>query len=434
MTQTIAPMTRSQQAFQRAQKVLPGGVNSPVRSCKAVNAEPIFIDRADGAYLWDIDGNRYIDYVGSWGPMILGHRHPRVLEAIEDCLGKGTSYGAPCTAEVDLAEQIIKVMPSMEMVRMVNSGTEATMSAIRLARAFTKRSMIVKFDGCYHGHADSFLVKAGSGLATLGISSSPGVAEAVSKATLSLPFNDTAAVEAAFQEHGKEIAAIIVEPAVGNAGLILPKDGYLESLRELCTKYGALLIFDEVMTGFRVALGGAQERYKVKPDLTTIGKIIGAGLPVGAYGGRRDIMEMIAPLGPVYQAGTLSGNPMAMKAGLAQLRMLQIPQTYEQLDQRTQRLADGLSEIGKRSPVPFQVVSITGMFCVFFTQAKVVDFATAQTSDSNTFSKFWNSMLQKGIYWPPSQFESAFMSLVHSKVDINETLTAFEESVKAAGS
>lgn len=432
MTQTVAPMSRSQQAFQRAEKVLPGGVNSPVRSCKAVNAEPIFIDRADGAYLWDADGNRYIDYVGSWGPMILGHRHPRVLEAIEDCLGKGTSYGAPCTAEVDLAEHICKVVPSIEMVRMVNSGTEATMSAIRLARAFTQRSLIVKFDGCYHGHADSFLVKAGSGLATLGISSSPGVAEAVSKLTMSLPFNDTAAVEQAFEQHGKDIAAIIVEPVIGNAGLILPKEGYLESLRELCTKYGALLIFDEVMTGFRVALGGAQERYKITPDLTTIGKIIGAGLPVGAYGGRRDIMQMIAPLGPVYQAGTLSGNPMAMKAGLAQLRMLQIPHTYEQLDQRTQRLVDGLVEISKKSPVPFQVVSVTGMFCVFFTQAKVVDFTTAQTCDTNTFAKFWNSMLQKGIYWPPSQFESAFMSLVHSKVDIDETLTAFEQSVQSA--
>jgi glutamate-1-semialdehyde 2,1-aminomutase len=317
------------------------------------------------------------------------------------------------------------------MVRMVNSGTEATMSAVRLARAFTGRQMILKFDGCYHGHADSFLVKAGSGLATLGISSSPGVPEELSKLTLSIPFNDLQAVERAFSEHAGKIAAIIVEPVVGNAGLIVPEQGYLAGLREAATKHGALLIFDEVMTGFRVALGGAQERYAVKPDLTTLGKIIGGGLPVGAYGGRRDIMEMVAPQGPVYQAGTLSGNPLAMSAGIAQLRLLQIPQTYEQLDQRTNRLVDGLKELAGKSTIPFQVASTTGMVTVFFTKSKVVDFASALTADTTVFAKFWQSMLSKGIYWPPSQFEAAFVSLVHSKKDIDETLQAFEESLKA---
>jgi len=430
MTQTLLPLARSHQAFERATKVLPGGVNSPVRSCKAVNAEPLFIDHADGAYLWDLDGNRYVDYVGSWGPMILGHRHPRVLEAIEDVLMKGTSFGAPCLAEVELAELLCRIHPSVQSVRMVNSGTEATMSAIRLARAFTNRQMLIKFDGCYHGHADSFLVKAGSGLATLGITSSPGVPEELSKLTLSLPFNDLSSVEKAFNDH--KIAAIIVEPVVGNAGLILPKDGYLEGLRELCTQHGALLIFDEVMTGFRIALGGAQERFNIAPDLSCFGKIIGGGLPVGAYGGRQEIMDMVAPAGPVYQAGTLSGNPMAMAAGLAQVRLLQIPQTYEQLDQRTGRLADGLTELAKNSPIPFQVVSVTGMVCAFFTKSKVVDFTTAQTSDTTTFASFWQTMISKGIYWPPSQFESAFISLVHSKRDIDETLAAFEEAVAAA--
>lgn len=432
MAQITASLTRSSHAFERAQKVIPGGVNSPVRACKAVNSTPIFIDRADGAYLFDLDGNRYIDYVGSWGPKILGHRHPRVLESLEDALRKDTSYGAPCLPEVELAEHICTALPSVEMVRMVNSGTEATMSAIRLARAFTKRSMIIKFDGGYHGHADSFLVKAGSGLATLGIASSPGAPEELTALTISLPYNDLDLVEKAFKEHANRIAAIIVEPVMGNIGLVLPQSDYLTGLRQLCTKYGALLIFDEVMTGFRIAYGGAQERYKVKPDLTCLGKIIGAGLPVGAYGGRRDIMEMVAPLGPVYQAGTLSGNPLAMAAGLAQLKMLQIPHTYEQLDQRTSRLTEGLLELAKGSSVPLQVVSITGMLCVFFTKTKVVDFATAQTCDTQAFAQFWQAMTARGIYWPPSQFESAFISLVHSKKDIDETLLAFEESLKVA--
>ncbi|MBX9879327.1 MAG: glutamate-1-semialdehyde 2,1-aminomutase [Candidatus Obscuribacterales bacterium] len=429
MTQTAVPANRSQQAFERASKVLPGGVNSPVRSCKAVDATPIFIDRADGPYMWDIDQNRYIDYVGSWGPMILGHRHPRVLEALEDALERGTSYGAPSVHEIELAELIVHSVPSIEMVRLVSSGTEATMSAIRLARAFTKRDMIIKFDGCYHGHADSFLIKAGSGLQTLGISSSPGVPEELAKLTISLPFNDLDSLKKAFKEHGKQIAAIILEPIIGNAGLILPNDGYLEAMKKLAEENGTLVIFDEVMTGFRVALGGAQERYKIKPDLTTLGKIIGGGLPVGAYGGRRDIMEMIAPLGSVYQAGTLSGNPIAMAAGIAQLRMLQIPQSYAQLENRTQRLADGLAEIIKKTKTTAQVASVTGMICLFFSKDKVTDLESAQKCDTKKFAKFWQALRDRGIYWPPSQFEAAFISLEHSKQDIDDTLKAVEESL-----
>ncbi|SRR5579875_215561 len=429
MTQTVLSASRSHQVFDRALKVAPGGVNSPVRSCKSVASEPVFIDRADGAYMWDVDGNRYIDYVGSWGAMILGHRHPRVLEAIEDGLLRGTSFGAPCAAEVELAELIQKIVPSMELVRMVNSGTEATMSAIRLARAFTSRQMIVKFDGCYHGHADSFLVRAGSGLATLGIASSPGVPEDLSRLTISLPYNDLPAVEKTFQEHRDKIAAVIVEPVVGNAGLIKPGEGYLRGLRELSTRHGALLIFDEVMTGFRVALGGAQERWQIEPDLTCLGKIIGAGLPVGAYGGRKQIMEMVAPQGPVYQAGTLSGNPLAMRAGAAQLRLLQIPHTYQQLDQRTDRLADGLRELAGKSRTPFQVSSITGMITLFFAPKEVNDFAGAQACDTKAFARLWQALIAAGIYWPPSQFETAFVSLVHSKKDIDETLAAFEEAL-----
>lgn len=424
---TIAAVaTRSQQVFERAKAVIPGGVNSPVRSCKSVGSDPIFMDRADGSHLFDIDGNKYIDYVGSWGPMILGHRHPRVLEAIELTLKQGTSFGAPCRAEVEMAELICKLMPSIEMVRMVNSGTEATMSAIRLARAFTKRTMVVKFDGCYHGHADSFLVKAGSGLATLGISSSPGAPEEITKLTLSIPFNDPADLKKTFDKHGKEIAAVILEPIVGNAGLILPQENFLQTIRDLCTEHGALLIFDEVMTGFRVALGGAQEMYKIKPDLTTLGKIIGGGLPVGAYGGRKDIMAMIAPSGPVYQAGTLSGNPLAMAAGIAQLKSLQTPGTYAHLEQNTTRLAEGLKGLSKS----IQVVSVPGMLGVFFSSKPVTDFASAQKCDTELFGKVWRALIEKGIYWPPSQFEAAFISTVHTKNDIDNTIEAFKDSLK----
>lgn len=423
--------TRSELAFERASKVMPGGVNSPVRSCKAVDATPIFIERADGSYMWDIDQNRYIDYVGSWGPMILGHRHPRVLEALEDALMMGTSYGAPSVHEIELAELIVSSVPSIEMVRLVSSGTEATMSAIRLARAYTKRDMIIKFDGCYHGHADSFLIKAGSGLQTLGISSSPGVPEELAKLTISLPFNDIDALKKAFKEYDKKIAAVILEPIIGNAGLILPDDGYLQAVRELTKNNGTVLIFDEVMTGFRVALGGVQERYKIKPDLTTLGKIIGGGLPVGAYGGKKEIMEMIAPLGTVYQAGTLSGNPIAMAAGIAQLRMLQIPHTYEQLDYRTKKLADGLNEIIKKQKLSAQVASVTGMICLFFCNEKVTDLESAQKCDTKKFAKFWQGLRDRGVYWPPSQFEAAFISLEHSKQDIDDTLKAVEESLAA---
>jgi len=423
--------SRSKQAFERASKVMPGGVNSPVRSCKAVDATPIFIDRADGAYMWDIDENRYIDYVGSWGPMILGHRHPRVLEALEDALMRGTSYGAPSVHEIELAELVVSSVPSIEMVRLVSSGTEATMSAIRLARAFTKRDMIIKFDGCYHGHADSFLIKAGSGLQTLGITSSPGVPEDLAKLTISLPFNDIAALKKAFKEHDKKIAAVILEPIIGNAGLILPDEGYLKAVRELTESNGTLLIFDEVMTGFRVALGGAQELYKIKPDLTTLGKIIGGGLPVGAYGGRKDIMEMIAPLGSVYQAGTLSGNPIAMAAGIAQLRILNNPHSYELLEERTKKLADGLTEIVKKAKTDAQIAHVKGMICLFFTKDKVTDLESAQKCDTKKFAKFWQALRDRGIYWPPSQFEAAFVSLEHSKHDIDDTLKAVEESLSA---
>jgi glutamate-1-semialdehyde 2,1-aminomutase len=426
MTQAVH-ISKSRRLMERAKQVIPGGVNSPVRSLKAVESDPIFIDRADGAYLFDVDGESYIDYVGSFGPMILGHRHPRVLEAVEEALFKGTSYGAPCLGEVQLAELITTMVPSIEMVRMVNSGTEATMSAVRLARAFTKKNTTVKFDGCYHGHADAFLVKAGSGMATLGISSSAGVSDDLTKFTISLPFNDVEALKKCF-ESNNDIAAVIVEPIVGNAGLILPQKEFLSALRELSSKHGALLVFDEVMTGFRVARGGAQGLYGVKPDLTCLGKIIGGGLPVGAYGGRRDIMEMVAPLGNVYQAGTLSGNPIAMAAGLAQLKVLDSPVFYEMLEAKTKQLAEGLKQLNSKK-TPMQVVFCTGMICVFFTKTPVTDYATAQTSDTGVFAKVWRSLAQKGIYWPPSQFESAFVSIVHSKQDIDQTLKAFEESI-----
>lgn len=425
---TTSVVSRSKQLAIRAEAVIPGGVNSPARALKAVGADPIYFDRGDGPYLFDVDGNRFIDYVGSWGPMILGHCHPRVLEAIESTVAHGTSFGAPCRQEVEMAELVCQLIPSIEMVRMVNSGTEATMSAIRVARAFTKRDIIVKFEGCYHGHGDSFLAKAGSGLATLGISSCPGVPEEATKLTITIPFNDLDAVKKVFKEHSKEIAAVILEPVVGNAGLILPQDGFLKGLRDITEKEGALLIFDEVMTGFRVALGGAQARYEIKPDLTTLGKIIGGGLPVGAYGGRKDIMKMIAPSGSVYQAGTLSGNPLAMAAGLAQLKMLQQPETYVKLNNKTELLAKGLTAIAEKKG-GMRVAHITGMITVFFTDKEVIDFETAKKSDTDKFAKVWRKLAEKGIYWPPSQFEAAFVSTVHSSKDIEETLKAFEESV-----
>jgi glutamate-1-semialdehyde 2,1-aminomutase len=426
MSETVQ-IKKSHRLFERAKQVIPGGVNSPARSCSAVGCSPIFIKSADGAHLHDVDGESYVDYVGSWGPMILGHRHPYVMEAIEHALAHGTSFGAPCAAEVEIAELICKTINSIEMVRMVNSGTEATMSALRLARAYTNKSILIKFDGCYHGHGDSFLINAGSGLATLGIASSPGVPEEIAKLTISLPYNNLEAVTKAFKEH-KDIAAIIVEPIVGNAGLILPKPKFLEGLRELCTTNGALLIFDEVMTGFRVSKGGAQELYKIKPDLTCLGKIIGGGLPVGAYGGKKEIMEMIAPVGKVYQAGTLSGNPLAMAAGLAQLKLLQSPFTYKMLESNTNRLVEGLKAI-KSKKIPLQVAHTNGMITVFFTKEPVTDLESAKSSDTEMFAKVWRHLLKEGIYWPPSQFEAAFMSTVHSKQDIDKTIQSFETAI-----
>lgn len=424
----VAMHTKSERLFERAQKVIPGGVNSPVRSCKAVGASPVFIMRGDGSLMWDVDGNQYIDYCGSWGAHIMGHRHPRVQQGLEFALLNGTSFGAPTQLEVELAETICKLMPSIEMVRMVNSGTEATMSAVRLARAFTKRDLVIKFDGCYHGHGDSFLVKAGSGLATLGISSSPGVPSELTSLTISLPFNDLSAVEKAFKEHKEKIAAIIVEPIAANAGLILPDSEFLSGLREVTTKHGALLILDEVITGFRVALGGAQAKYGVKPDLTCLGKIIGGGLPVGAYGGRADIMQMVAPQGEVYQAGTLSGNPLAMAAGLAQLRALEQLKPYATLEKTTERLATGIQEIAKKAKTPVHVAQVGGLLCVFFTKGEVKDFAAAQKCDTEKFANFWKALLKHGVYWPPSQFECAFISTEHGKKDIDDTLSAVEQA------
>ncbi len=423
---------RSGKLFARAKEHIPGGVNSPVRSCKSVGVDPIFMANADGPHIYDEDKNCYLDYVGSWGAMILGHCHPRVMEAIETAVRRGTSYGAPCRAEVEIAELLCSMVPSIEMVRMVNSGTEACMSAIRLARAFTKRSLIVKFDGCYHGHADSFLVRAGSGLATLGISSSPGVPEELTKLTISLPYNDVDALREAFAKKGDDIAAIIVEPIVGNAGLIEPSEDFIKCMTGLCKDTGALLIYDEVMTGFRVAMGGAQERQNVKPDLSCFGKVIGGGLPVGAYGGRKDIMEHIAPQGDVYQAGTLSGNPLAMAAGLAQLRFLKQTKPHERLAEITEMLAKGIIEIGEKLSVPLQVAHVPGMLSFFFTDKPVTDFAGAKKSDTELFAKVWRGLIERGIYWPPSQFESAFVSIIHSKADVRQTLEAFEGSLKEA--
>lgn len=432
MTETATKTkSKSEALYERAQAVIPGGVNSPARAMKAVEYDPLFIARADGAYLFDVDGGEYIDYVGSWGPMILGHRHPRVLAAIESELRNGTSYGAPCRLEVEMAELVSKLMPSMEMVRMVNSGTEATMSALRLARAYTGKKRLVKFDGCYHGHGDSFLVKAGSGLATLGISSSPGVPEEFSSLTVSIPYNDVDALKEAFEKHD-DIAAVIFEPVVGNAGVILPDAKFLKALRELTEANQALLICDEVMTGFRVALGGAQQLYDIEPDLTCLGKIIGGGLPVGAYGGKKEIMERVAPSGDVYQAGTLSGNPLAMAAGLAQLQALRERPPYEKLTKITDKLAEKIAEAAKAAGGPKVTVNhVCGMISVFITDEKVVDFDSAAKSDTTRFGKLWRALLQEGIYWPPSQFEAAFPSTMHSDKEIDATAKAFEAAFKS---
>ena len=417
-------MSNSHELFQRALKLLPGGVNSPVRAFKSVGGEPFFTQRADGAYLWDVDGNRYIDYVGSWGPMIAGHNHPHVREAVERAVRAGLSFGTPCPAEVTMAETIARLVPSMEMLRMVNSGTEATMSAIRLARGFTGREKVVKFEGCYHGHGDAFLVKAGSGALTFGVPTSPGVPKSLADLTLTLPYNDADAARELFAQSGDQIACVIIEPVAGNMNCIPPREGYLSLLRELCTHYGALLIFDEVMTGFRVAAGGAQQIYDVLPDLSTFGKVIGGGMPVGAYGGRRDIMEKIAPSGPIYQAGTLSGNPVAMAAGLAMLDVIQQPGFYEDLDRKTHLLTDGLLAVAIDADVPFSINRVCGMFGLFFTSEKVETYTQATACDVGAFNRFFHAMLDRGIYLAPSAFEAGFISSAHTEQDIADTLDA----------
>jgi glutamate-1-semialdehyde 2,1-aminomutase len=423
-------MTTNHDLFQRALKLLPGGVNSPVRAFKSVGGEPFFTDHADGAYLWDVEGKRYIDYVGSWGPMIAGHNHPKVRTAVEQAARAGLSFGTPCPAEVTMAETITRLVPSMQMLRMVNSGTEATMSAIRVARGYTGRDTIVKFEGCYHGHGDAFLVKAGSGALTLGVPTSPGVPKALADLTLTLPYNDLDAARALFAEVGDRVAGLIIEPVAGNMNCIPPRAGYLQGLRELCTRHGALLIFDEVMTGFRVALGGAQQLYGIAPDLSTFGKVIGGGMPVGAYGGRRDIMERVAPSGPIYQAGTLSGNPVAMAAGLAMLEVIQTPGFYKELERKTQLLTDGLLAVAIDAGVPFSVNRVCGMFGLFFIAQKVETFAQATACDVAAFNRFFHAMLERGVYLAPSAFEAGFMSSAHSEQDIADTLQAAREAFR----
>lgn len=418
---------RSHALFTRAQTLMPGGVNSPVRAFKSVGGEPFFVQRADGPYLFDADGNRYIDYVGSWGPMIAGHNHPAVLEAVIRTARDGLSFGTPNPLEVTMAETITGLIPSCEMVRMVNSGTEATLSAIRLARGATGRTRIVKFEGCYHGHGDSFLVKAGSGMLTLGVPNSPGVPKALADLTATLPYNDVEAATRLFEEIGGEVAAVIVEPVVGNANCIPPRPGYLQHLRELCTRHGALLIFDEVMTGFRVALGGAQGLYGVTPDLSTFGKIIGGGMPVGAYAGRADLMGQVAPSGPIYQAGTLSGNPVAMAAGLAMLELIQAPGFYETLDARTATLCAGLETAAAEAGIPFSTNRVGSMFGLFFTAesgVQVETYAQAVACDTARFNRFFHAMLARGVYLAPSAFEAGFLSMAHDDAVVAATLDA----------
>jgi glutamate-1-semialdehyde 2,1-aminomutase len=423
-------LTRSQALFQEAQELLPGGVNSPVRAFRAVGGSPVFISAAEGPYLYDVDGNRYLDYVQSWGPMILGHAHPRVVEAVVQASKRGFSFGAPTQAENELAGLVIDSVPSLEMVRFVNSGTEATMSALRLARAYTVRNKIIKFSGCYHGHADMLLVQAGSGVATMGLPDSPGVPPEATSNTLIAPYNDSAAVEELFRTYPQEIAAIIVEPVAANMGLVLPLPGFLEKLRELTEEYGALLIFDEFMTGFRVALGGMQEREGIAPDLTCLGKIIGGGLPVGAYGGRREIMEQVAPVGTMYQAGTLSGNPLAMAAGIATLTELRKPGQYEELERKSQLLGEGMERVLHETGLGLQFVRIGAMFCLYFTPEPVIDYACAKTSDTARFAQYFWYMLEHGIYLPPSQFEACFISLALEDTMIEETVNQVELALR----
>ncbi|WP_282247331.1 glutamate-1-semialdehyde 2,1-aminomutase [Stenotrophomonas sp. PS02300] len=423
---------QSHALFTRAQELLPGGVNSPVRAFKSVGGEPFFVERADGPYLYDVDGNRYIDYVGSWGPMIVGHNHSAVRQAVKHAINNGLSFGAPCAAEVSMAETLTRLVPSCEMVRMVNSGTEATLSAIRLARGATGRNRIVKFEGCYHGHGDSFLVKAGSGMLTLGVPTSPGVPAGLSELTLTLPYNDFDAATALFAEQGADIAGLIIEPVVGNANCIPPRDGYLQHLRALCTQYGTVLIFDEVMTGFRVALGGAQAHYGITPDLTTFGKIIGGGMPVGAYGGRRELMSQIAPAGPIYQAGTLSGNPVAMAAGLAMLELVQEPGFHERLSAASARLCAGLEAAAADAGVAVTTNQVGAMFGLFFTDQKVETYTQATACDTAAFNRFFHAMLERGVFLAPSAYEAGFLSSAHDDSIIDATIDAAREAFKVA--
>lgn len=415
---------KSAQLFEQAKKVIPGGVNSPVRAFKAVGTHPAFIERAQGAYIFDVDGNKYLDYITSWGPMIVGHVHPEVVEAVQEALAKGTSYGAPTKVEVEMAERVVDAFPAMEMVRMVNSGTEATMSAIRLARAYTGRDKIVKFAGCYHGHADNLLVKAGSGVATLGLPDSPGVPSEQAKNTLTVPYNDLAALEEVIAANPEQIACVILEPVACNMGLVLPKEGYLQGIRKLTAQHGILLIFDEVITGFRLGYSGAQGYYDIQPDLTCLGKIIGGGFPVGAYGGKKEIMQQVAPSGAVYQAGTLSGNPLAMAAGLKTLEILKRPGVYEDLAKKGQYLQAGLQEKAKKAGLNLQVPAIGSLVCTFFTHQEVYDYESAKTAQTDKYAVFFRSMLEQGIYLAPAQFESMFISLAHSYQELDMTIEA----------
>jgi glutamate-1-semialdehyde 2,1-aminomutase len=421
---------KSQKLFKKAQELIPGGVNSPVRAFKAVGGNPIFIQKAKGSKIYDIDGNEYIDYVLSWGPLILGHAPPVIVKALKKAAERGTSYGAPTPLEIELAELIIKAYPSMDMVRMVNSGTEATMSAIRVARGFTGRDRIIKFEGCYHGHADGLLVKAGSGATTFGIPDSPGVPKSYAQETITLPFNNVEVLKEVINKEWRSIACVIVEPVVGNIGCVIPIPGFLETLRELTEKNGIVLIFDEVMTGFRVSFGGAQEYYGIKPDMTCLGKVIGGGLPVGAYGGKKEIMSMVSPSGPVYQAGTLSGNPLAMTAGIETIKILSRRSTYKRLEYIASLLENGLKDAAKMAGVKTRFYRAGTMFCTYFTDVDVVDYKTAKMSDTSKFSKFFSNMLKKGINLAPSQFEAGFLSLAHTERDIEKTVKAAYESFK----
>ncbi len=429
-TATARRTARSAQLFEEAQRHLPGGVNSPVRAFRGVGGTPLFIGRAQGARVWDADGNEYLDYVASWGPLIAGHAHPEVVRAIQEAAPRGTSYGAPAEGEVRLAALVKEAFPSIDLVRFVNSGTEATMSALRLARGATGRELIVKFDGGYHGHADGLLVQAGSGPLTLGAPDSPGVPAATAAQTLSLPYNDLGAVTAAFEQRPGQIAAVIIEPVAGNMGVVPAAPGFLEGLRELCTQHGSVFILDEVITGFRVGWGGAQARFGVTPDLTCLGKIVGGGLPVGAYGGRRDLMECVAPLGPVYQAGTLSGNPLAMAAGLATLELLRRPGVYEQLETLATRLEAGLGDAARGAGVAYTANRVGSMLTGFFSDAPVTDYATAKRSDAARYARFFHALLDRGVYFAPSQFEAAFVSLAHTAADVDHTVAATREVMR----